>query len=157
MQLAITQLENNDTITTGINIEEDMTVVGVRLRVYKHGNPDGTIGITFKDGAVTMGTASVTMDDLNAATGTYFHGYVLFETDFSGFYIRIDPTTTLKELSIEISLTGHTNDGNNYISLAKNFASDVFVSSYGTISNEDNMTTEQLTHFQPYGLELYKI
>ena len=157
MDLAITQLENNDTITTGIRIDKNMTIVGLRLRLHKHDSPDGAIAITLKDGATTIGTMSVTMATLVAAVGTYFHGYVLFETDAAGFYVRIDPTTTYKELSIEIALTGHTNDANNYIALCKNFNSDVIVSSYGTIPSEDDQTAAQLTHFQPYGIEIYKV
>jgi hypothetical protein len=158
MYLSVTQLENDETITTGIRLFESMTLIGIRLRLYKHGSPDGTVGITLKEGSTVIGTTTLEVGTLNAAVGTYFHGYVLFETDSSGFYIQIDPTdSNYKELSIEISLTGHTNDEDNYIGLTRNFASDEIVDSYGTIPNENDMTFQQLVHFQPYGIELYKI
>ena len=45
MELAITQLENNDTISTGLRITKNKTILGLRLRLYKHGNPDGTLTV----------------------------------------------------------------------------------------------------------------
>lgn len=154
MYLSVEQLENNDTITTTIRIEETMTIRGLRLRLNVFDTPDGTLTLTLKDGATTIGSIALTVASIVADVGTYFHGYVLFETDDAGYRINVDPTTNYKELNIEIALTGHTDDDLNYIGLAKNFDNQ-FVDSYGTIFHESDMTTEQLAHLQPYGIELY--
>ena len=104
MYLSIQEMKNNEIITTGIRVEESMTIRGLRLRLFKYGAPDGDLTLTLKDGATTIGSINITMAALDADVGTYFHGYVLFEGDNAGFRINVDPTTAYKELDIELTL-----------------------------------------------------
>ena len=155
MYLSIQEMKNNEIITTGIRVEESMTIRGLRLRLFKYGAPDGDLTLTLKDGATTIGSINITMAALDADVGTYFHGYVLFEGDNAGFRINVDPTTAYKELDIELTLANHTDSATNYISWCKNFDTS-FVDSYGSIISEGSQTAEQLTHFQPFGVEIFR-
>ena len=155
MYLCVDQLVNNETISTTVRIEKTMTARYVRLRLFKYDSPDGTLTIVFKDGATTIGTSSLTLSDLATEVGTFFHGYVRFDLGTAGMRVNLKGTEAYKELNIEISLTSHTDDDTNYISLVKNFEG-AFVDNYGTI-DPLNTTAEQQTHFKPYGMELFKI
>ena len=155
MYLSVLQLENNETISTGLRINKTMTIRAIRLGLYKHNTPDGTLTITLKDGATTIGTESVTMASLDATVGTYFHGFMLYDLE-TPIRVNVDPTTSYKELSLEISLTSHTDDPSNYIALQKTIEG-AYITPHGTITNESDMTVEQLTHFAPYMLEIYTL
>lgn len=158
MDLSITKLDNNDSIVTNIRLEDTMTIRCIRLRLFKYGNPDGDITLTLKDSlGATIGTSTVQMSDLNNEVGTYFHGYVKFDSGISGWRFNKSHEIGYEEVELTIQLNNHSNDESNYISLCRNFASDKFIDSFGTIPFENNMSEEQLTHFQPYGIEVYRL
>lgn len=156
--LAITQIENNETITTGLRLEKTATIRAIRLGLFKYDTPDGILTITLKDGATIIGSSSVTMASLIAAEpATYFHGWVRFDTPDSGWRVNIPKSEAYLELTLEISLTSHTNDNTNYIALVNQPAQHAFVDPFGTITNSDGMSSGQLEYFQPYKVELYAI
>lgn len=155
MYLSVHQIVNSETVATTMRVEETMTFRFVRLRLFKWDTPDGILTVTFKDGSTTIGSTTLALSSLSTEVGTYFHGYVRLDMGDSGMRVNLKGTEAYKELNVEISLSGHTDDPVNYIALAKNFEG-AFVDSHGTISNEDDMTTEQLTHFQPFGIEVFK-
>lgn len=155
MYLSVHCLENNETVSTTIRIDETMMIRAIRLGLYKHDTPDGILTITLKDGATTIGSSSVTMASLDAVVGTYFHGYVRFDSPDAGWRINVDNPDDYLEVTLEVSLTSHTDDPNNYIALQKQIEG-AFVDPHGTIANEDDMSPEQLTHFQPFMIEVYK-
>ena len=157
MYLSILQMENGETVSTSMRVLKTDTIRLVRLRLFKYDSPDGTLTVTLKDGSTTIGTASLTLAEINTdINATYFHGYVRFDFGDQGVRVNKKGTEAYREIDIEVALTGHTDDNSNYISLCRNFDTD-FVDSYGAITNESDMTAEQLTHFQPFGIELYVI
>lgn len=155
MYLSVHQLENSETISTKLRLEKTSTIRAVRLGLYKHNTPDGELTLTLKDGAITIGSSVVTMADLALEVGTYFHGYVRFDSPDAGWRLNIDNPDDYLELTLELSLSSHANDDSNYIAWQKTIEG-AFVDSYGTITNESEMTPEQLTHFQPFKIEVYK-
>ena len=156
MYLSVHQLANNETVTTGIRVEKTSTIRAIRLGLFKFDTPDGILTLTLKDGSTTIGSSTVTMTSLDADVGTYFHGYVRFDSPDAGWRINVDNPDDYLELTLEITLSSHTNDNSNYIALIKQPAQHAFTDSYGTITNEDDMSDEQLEHFQPFKIEVYK-
>lgn len=156
MYLALTSLINNETITTGLRVSKSMTIRGLRLGLYKHNTPNGTLTLDIYDGATKIGTSNVTMTALDTAVGTYFHGMILFDLGDSGLRINKDPETTYKELSLKITLSSHTDDTNNYLGLINQPVAAQFVDSFGNY-HDPSQTDEQLTYSQPYQIEIYKI
>lgn len=157
MYLAITQLQDGDTITTTMQVLKSQNIRAIRLRLFKYASPDGIITLTVKDGSNTYGAKSLTLAEINADIGaTYAHGYVLFDFGDNGISVNKKGTESYVELTLEINLASHTDDNSNYIGLCKNFDID-FVDTHGAISNASDMTTAQLSHFQPYGIEVYSV
>ena len=155
MYLSIDEMKNNDTISTLIRIDKTMTIRALRIGLYKHATPDGTLSLAIKDGGTTIASQSLLMSDLDATVGSYFHGLVKYELD--GLRINLESTEAYKELTLEFTLTGHTDDSDNYIALIKQPQADQFVDKFGTIAYEDGQSAEQLEHFQPFMIELYAL
>lgn len=153
MDLSITTINDAETISTTIRLERSFNIRAIRPRLFKNGSPDGVLTLTIKDTGTTLASSTVALSALDAAQPDHFHGYILFE--FDSLVAKRDPEEAYLELTLELSLSGHTDDASNYISWCHNFSSDAFVDSYGTIPLEDDMTLEELTHFSPYGLEIY--
>ena len=156
MYLSVLQLENSETVSTGLRINKTMTIRAIRIGIYKHDTPDGTLTLTLKAGATTIGSAVVTMAALDADVGTFFHGYVRFDSPDAGWRVNLDNPDDYLEVTLEISLSSHTNDNSNYIALVKQPNLHRFVDSHGTIASESDISTEQLEHFQPFMVEVYK-
>lgn len=157
MYIALTSLENGDTIETDIRIEETMLIRGIRLGLYKHNAPDGTLTLAIYDGATQIASKAVTMAELDAAVGTYFHGMVLFDLGTGGASVRLASGTTYEELTLKITLSGHTDDADNFIGLINQPEAAQFVTKHGTITAEGSQSIEELTYSQPYQIEIFKI
>lgn len=154
MYLSIYQLDNNETVSTTVRLDKTTTIGAIRLGLYKHDTPDGTLTLALKDGATEIASQSVTMASLDAAVGTYFHGYVKYE--FDGVRLNKKGTETYKEITLEVTLTSHTDDDNNYIALQRQIEG-AFVPSYGTIPYESDRSAEELTHLQPFMVEIFEL
>ena len=144
-------LENNTVINTKIRVLRSMNIAAVRFNMFKHGTiPDGTIQVDFKIGADIIGSCSLNSSEIANIPGTYFHGMVNFTMN-DAFRVNLDTSVGYTELDVDISMTGHTNDVNNYIGLVKD--SDLFGDQFGDPVTGDPAQDVWDNYF---GFELYE-
>lgn len=145
----------DDTITTISALQRFQSSViinTIRVKMLKHGTiADGTLTLDIIDGAIIIGTSSITAAQFEAVGSTYAHGY--FNFDFSDHIaINLNASTAFKEVTFRFTMAGHTEDLNNYVGLIRQFERP-FVTEFG--SRPASVSTEEDGWYNPYGIEIY--
>ena len=144
----------NDTFTTydmNQKISRTTVITSARVKLLKHGTiSDGTLTLEVFDGAISLGSGSITAAEFEAVGSTYAYGYFNFE--FSGpIVINIDNTIANKEIIFRITMAGHTEDSNNYIAMIRDF-DDPIVTEHGTRPTSVDPETDGW--FNPFAVEI---
>ena len=152
--LCINKFDNDTTeISTGIRFTEKCSIKAIRLKIFKHGVlADGTLELQIKnDSGTVIGSKSLSYEDINTGIpGTYAHGYMSFELPESVIINKSDLSDYI-ECSIHLTMTGHTEDPDNYLALVRE--ENPFTPEYG-----DRPVNEPTNvWFNPYGIEIYSV
>ena len=154
--LAVNSFDDDfTTVDIGMRVTDLVMIKAIRFKMFKHGTiADGTLTLqVLNDAATVIGTQSVTAAQFNTIDGTYAHGYVNFQFD-EQVCINIDEDDSYIELTLRLTMAGHTEDTNNYVALVRQFDGE-FVDEYGTRPSAVDPETDGW--FNPYGVEIYGI
>jgi hypothetical protein len=152
--LAVTPFDTaNLVISATQRITSPVAITVVRANMLKHGTiSDGTLTLDILDGATVIGTSTITAAEFETVGATYAHGYFSFPLD-GATMINLQ-SEAYKEITYRFTMSGHTNDVNNYVGLIRQF-DDPFVSEFG--SRPTASTAADDGWFNPYGIEIYSI
>jgi hypothetical protein len=148
-------VEFNDSVTINSTFRlqhKGIKLAYLRTHAFKSGTVVGEFTLTVKQNGVTLGSAIMNVDDINAISGTYAHGMFTW-TFVKPILLAVDETLSEQEYEIEFSSTGYVGDANNNFSVCKDF-DNTYIGEYG--DNFNTSTPEQQACTRPYGLELYK-
>ncbi len=144
----------NTVISQTQRILSSIIIQTIRVKMLKHGTiADGTLTLDVLDGATVIGTSSITAAQFEAVNATFAHGYFSFEFT-EHIKINLNKNTANQELTYRFTMSGHTEDTDNYIALVRQFESP-FVDEFGT--RPSSTTPEEDGWFNPYGIEIYGI
>lgn len=146
--LMVEQLENDEVITTKVRFNKSLTVSNVRLGLYKKGMPDGDLEVRFKIGSNLIGIGILLESEIQSLNGSFWHGVV--EIPMSDLF-RINVSSEYLEVNVEIKITGHTNDNDNYIALKRR--DNNYINKYGSVVDLGN--EEDDLWLNPFELEIY--
>ena len=142
------------TISTLQRFTEPTMILAIRVKMIKHGTiADGTLTLDVLDGATVIGTSTITAAEFETVGATYAHGYFTFEFP-SHIAVNLNRNTDYQEVTYRFTMSGHTQDFDNYVGLVRQFESP-FVDEFGT--RPAASTPEQDGWYNPYGIEIYGV
>jgi hypothetical protein len=157
MSYLVVDAFNDDftTVDTGFRALTGSMIEAIRFKMIKYGTiADGTLTLdVINDDSVVIGTQTVTAAQFNTISGTYAHGYIGFIFN-EPICINKSSEDTYIQLTLRLTMSGHTEDTNNYVGLIKQF-DDPFVTEYG--SRQPTVSPEVDGWFNPYGVEVYSV
>lgn len=154
--LAVNSFDDDfTTVDIGMRITESVMIKAIRMKMFKHGTiADGTLTLqVLNDNDTVIGTQSITHTQFNEISGTYAHGYINFQFD-EQVCINKDENDSYIQLTLRLTMSGHTEDTNNFVALVRQFDGE-FVDEYGT--RPTSISPEEDGWFNPYGVEIYGI
>jgi len=120
-----------------IVVNEDMLVKTIRLNLYRHLNPAGSLILTVKNGSTTVATKTVAISLLDSTN--YSHGFYSFEFDTA---INLTPAT----YTLELSSSGYTFDDAAYVGWIKEHE-----------NNTNNFTSTISNYFDnPFSFQIWE-
>ena len=126
----------------------------VRFKMLKHGTiTDGTLTLEVFDGAISLGSTSITFTEFETVGATYAYGYFRFEFD-EPIAVNIDNTIVDKELIFRVTMSGHTENSNKYIGMLREFENPI-ITEYG--SRPATVSAEEDGWFNPFGIEIHEV
>ena len=142
------------TIDITQRVQKGVSIQVVRIKMIKVGTiADGTLTLDIYDGATLLGSKALTYNDFNRITNNGY-GYVAFALDNA---IRVNnlPQTTYTELTFRLTMSGHTEDSNNYIGLIREF-DDPIIGEHGTRPpSQSNPAIDNW--YRPFGIEICNV
>ena len=154
--LAANSFDNSfTTIDIGMRITRSVMIKAIRVKMLKHGTiADGTLTLeVLTDDGTSLSSKSITAAQFNEVNATYAHGYFKFEFD-EQVCINLLDSDTFIPIVIRLTMSGHTEDTDNYVALVRQFDGE-FVEEYG--DRPASTTPEDDGWFNPYGIEIYGI
>lgn len=130
------------TLRQDIAVKERLILSHIKLFLYLHNDPSGTFTISVKDGATTLGSASLTMDQIKigASFGNnqYHKGMFRFGVDPNPI---LNPDTTY---TLELSSSGYSFSESSYLAWVKEHENLTNTFNYNTISDYEKPFSFQL-------------
>lgn len=153
--LAINKFQDDfATIDVGLTITRACVIKAIKVKMLKHGTiADGSLNLEVFDGARSLGSKTITAADFNTISATYAWGYIAFEFDESITMNIVDGGASVA-LTLRFTMSGHTEDNNNYVALIRQFENE-FVSEFG--SRPSAVSNEEDGWYNPYGIEIVSI
>jgi len=155
--LAVSSFDDDfTTVDIGMRVTSLVMIKAIRFKMFKHGTiADGTLTLqVLNEDDTVIGTKAITAAELNTGIpATYAHGYLNFQFD-EQVCINKDEGDDYIELTLRLTMSGHTEDTSNYVALVRQFEGE-FVDEYGSRPTADS--PEMDGWFNPYGVEIYGI
>lgn len=153
--LAVTPF--NDTFTTtdaDQKITGSVIIQAIRVKMIKHGTiADGELSLEVLEGAKSLGGTTITAAEFNSITGTFAWGYWAFNFD-EAIAINVTDETIETDLTFRFTMSGHTEDNDNYVGLIRQFES-TFVPEFG--DRLPSISPEQDGWQNPWGIEIFTL
>jgi hypothetical protein len=117
--LLVDELFNGVVFEQPIRITKSTQFAYIRAWIYKNGTlASGNLQLQVYDGATLLKTVSIPYADINTNIPLpYAHGYIKF--DVSPLALNVNPTETYHEYILKFSMSGYTNDLNNYMAIVR--------------------------------------
>ena len=152
--LVINQLENNDSLDIRVRFPKSKTIHTLRLKMLKHGViSDGEFKVEILDGSDVLATSTLGYADFSELA-TYAHGYFKFDLPYP-VKVNASRITGYTEITLRVTVTGHTNSESNYIGLIKQHEYK-FIDEFGVYPVKATTASEK-AWYAPYGVELYTL
>jgi hypothetical protein len=154
--LAIDTFDNTfTTVDIGMRVTSLAMITNIRMHMVKHGTiADGTLTMDILDaGDNVIATKALVYTDFAAVTATYAYGYFNFDFD-EQICVNKLTTETYTQVTIRLTMSGHTEDTSNYLALVRQF-DNPFITEYG--SRPPTGSAESDGWYNPYGVEVYGV